>query len=38
MGKKIRMKWTKLDIAPQEQQEDKSYSLDNEHPFMKVRL
>ena len=32
------MKWTKLDIAPQEQQEDKSYSLDNQHPFMKVCL
>ena len=41
MGKKIRMKWKKLDIVPQDQEdtyEDKSISLDNQHPFMKVGL
>ena len=41
MGKKIRMKWKKLDIVPQDQEdiyEDKNISLDNQHPFMKVGL
>ena len=39
MGKKIRMKWKKLDVVPKDQEdfyEDKSVNLDNQHPFMKV--
>lgn len=41
MGKKIRMKWKKLDVVPKDQEdfyEDKSVNLDNQHPFMKVGL
>ena len=41
MGKKIRMKWKKLDIVPKDQEDfsvDKSVNLDNQHPFMKVGL
>ena len=41
MGKKMRMKWKKLDIGPKETEEfceDENISLDNQHPFMKVSV
>ena len=41
MGKKIRMKWKKLNIVLKDQDDfsvDKTVNLDNQHPFMKVGL
>ena len=40
MGKKIRMKWRKLDIVTHDQEDydqDKNDNLVKQHPFMKVR-
>ena len=38
MGKKVRMKWRKLDVVQQEDRDNLEEVLDNENPFLKVHL
>ena len=38
MGKKVRMKWRKLDVVQQEERDNEEEVLDNENPFLKVHL
>ena len=38
MGKKVRMKWRKLDVVQSEERDDQKEVLDNENPFLKVHL
>ena len=38
MGKKVRMKWRKLDVVQQEEIDNQEEVLDNENPFLKVHL
>ena len=38
MGKKLRMKWRKLEIVGVEEPFDTTSAPDNQHPFMKVKL